>query len=155
MVDEGLLELGNQFHMQCIWFSFSDLLQFELNNFAERWNRHHFRSSKPSYCSRSAFYFPRRVRIYQLWNTSFIWKTRSFEVKHWHWDRDRDRERINYIWPRGRYSNVLLYEHCATFTYTPTNRTEAKDLFSKINISLLWIFIHIGTIKNVLLDILF
>ena len=46
MVDEGLLELGNHFHMQCIWFSFSDLLQFELNNFAERWNTHHIRSSK-------------------------------------------------------------------------------------------------------------
>ena len=48
MVDEGLLELGNHFHMQCIWFSFSDLLQFELNNFAERWNTHHIRSSKPN-----------------------------------------------------------------------------------------------------------
>ena len=48
MVDEGLLDLGNHFHMQCIWFSFSDLLQFELNNFAERWNTHHIQSSKPN-----------------------------------------------------------------------------------------------------------
>ena len=31
--------------MQCIWFSFSYLIQFELNNFAKRWNMHHIRSS--------------------------------------------------------------------------------------------------------------
>ena len=48
MIDEGLLELGNHFHMQCIWFSFSDLLQFELNNFAKHWNTHHIWSSKPN-----------------------------------------------------------------------------------------------------------
>ena len=48
IVDEGLLELGNYFHMQCIWFCFSDLLQLELDNFAERWNTHHIRSSKPN-----------------------------------------------------------------------------------------------------------
>ena len=41
MVDEGLLEQGNHFNMECIWFSFSDLLQFELNSFAERWKTHH------------------------------------------------------------------------------------------------------------------
>ena len=46
MVDEGLLEQGNHFNMKCIWFSFSDLLQFELNNFAKRWKTHHIRSSK-------------------------------------------------------------------------------------------------------------
>ena len=34
--------------MQCFWFSFSDSLQIELNNFAERWNTHHIRSSKPN-----------------------------------------------------------------------------------------------------------
>ena len=43
-----LLELENHFHMQCIWFSFSNLLQFELNNFAKRRNTHHIRSSKPN-----------------------------------------------------------------------------------------------------------
>ena len=48
MVDEGLLELGNHFYMQCIRFSFSNLLQFELNNFVERWNTDHTRSSKPN-----------------------------------------------------------------------------------------------------------
>ena len=48
MVEERLLEMGNHFHMQFIWFSFSCLLQFKLNNFAERWNTHHIRSSKPN-----------------------------------------------------------------------------------------------------------
>ena len=38
-------------------------------------------------------------------------------------------------------------------TYSPTNWTEAKDLFSEINKSSLWIFIHNGTIKNILLYI--
>ena len=45
MVDEGLLELGNHLHMQCIWF-FSRFAK--LHNFAERWNKHHIRSSKPN-----------------------------------------------------------------------------------------------------------
>ena len=43
MVDKGLLELGNHFHLQCIWFSFPDLKQSELNNFT-----HCIRSSKPN-----------------------------------------------------------------------------------------------------------
>ena len=34
--------------MRCIWFSFSDLLQSEINNFAEHWNTHHIRLSKPN-----------------------------------------------------------------------------------------------------------
>ena len=45
MSDSGLLELGNNFHMQCLWFCYSRVIQNELDKVKEQWNSHYIRKS--------------------------------------------------------------------------------------------------------------
>ena len=46
MCDSGVLALGNDFHMQCLWFCFSRLIQKELDNVKDQWNSHYIRRSR-------------------------------------------------------------------------------------------------------------
>lgn len=46
MSDSGLLELGNNFHMQCLWFCYSRVIQNELDKVKEQWNSHYIRKSR-------------------------------------------------------------------------------------------------------------
>ena len=46
MVDAGILELGDEFDMKCLWFCYSRLLQKELENVKEHWNSHYIRKSR-------------------------------------------------------------------------------------------------------------
>lgn len=46
MVDAGILELGDEFDMKCLWFCYSKLLQKELENVKEHWNSHYIRKSR-------------------------------------------------------------------------------------------------------------
>ena len=134
MVDEGLLELGNHFHMQCIWFSFSDLLQFELNNFAERWNTHHIRSSKPN-CTPGV---PDQLFTSPEENEYINCGTRLSFAKLGHlkqqMDIEREAELLTFDLEDDTVMSYCMYiVRQLNLTYPPTNWTEAKDLFSKIN----------------------
>jgi len=40
MVDYGLLGVGNAFHIECLWFCFSKVLQDDLNKVKDHWNSH-------------------------------------------------------------------------------------------------------------------
>ena len=46
MVQSGVLDLGNIFHMRCLWFCFSKLLQDELDKVRDHWNSHYIRRSR-------------------------------------------------------------------------------------------------------------
>lgn len=46
MCDSGVLALGNDFHMRCLWFCFSRLIQNELDNVKDQWNSHYIRRSR-------------------------------------------------------------------------------------------------------------
>ena len=63
LVEDGKLELGNYFHKQCVWFSFSGFLQSELNGMVENWNSHYIRSAQ-AHCipgiPNQMFSFPER-----------------------------------------------------------------------------------------------
>lgn len=48
LVDEGVLSLGNNLHLNCVWFVFSSFLQKELNTVKEEWNNHFIRKSHHS-----------------------------------------------------------------------------------------------------------
>ena len=45
MSESGVLVLGNLFHMECLWFCFSKLLQKELDKVMDHWNSHYIRKS--------------------------------------------------------------------------------------------------------------
>ncbi|PFX14985.1 hypothetical protein AWC38_SpisGene20822 [Stylophora pistillata] len=46
MVQSGILELGNTFDMECLWFCFSKVLEKELENVKDHWNTHYIRKSR-------------------------------------------------------------------------------------------------------------
>ena len=46
LVDEGSLDTSNKFHMECLWFCFSSMIQDELNEVRESWNSHYIRASR-------------------------------------------------------------------------------------------------------------
>lgn len=46
MVASNVLVLGNNFHMQCLWFCFSQLIQADLDKVQEQWNSHYIRRSR-------------------------------------------------------------------------------------------------------------
>ena len=46
MVNNGDLRLGDHFQMECIWFTYSGLLQSELDKMVEEWNTHSIRKSR-------------------------------------------------------------------------------------------------------------
>lgn len=46
MCESGVLELGKNFHMQCLWFCFSKLIQNELDKVMDQWNSHYIRRSR-------------------------------------------------------------------------------------------------------------
>ena len=45
MCDSGILELGNEFHMECLWFCFWRVIQNELDEVRNHWNSHYIRRS--------------------------------------------------------------------------------------------------------------
>jgi hypothetical protein len=40
MIDYDMLDLGNEFHIECLWFCFSKVLQNDLDKVKEHWNSH-------------------------------------------------------------------------------------------------------------------
>lgn len=40
MIDYDILDLGNEFQMECLWFCFSRVLQSDLDKVKEHWNSH-------------------------------------------------------------------------------------------------------------------
>lgn len=46
MVESNLLQLGNDLHMECLWFCFSHLIQDDLDKVREHWNSHYIRKSR-------------------------------------------------------------------------------------------------------------
>lgn len=46
MCESGVVELGNVFHMECLWFCFSQLIQNELDKVRDHWNSHYIRRSR-------------------------------------------------------------------------------------------------------------
>ena len=46
MCESGVLELGNNFHIQCLWFCYSKLFQNELDKVMDQWNSHYIRRSR-------------------------------------------------------------------------------------------------------------
>ena len=131
MVEEGPLELRNHFHMQCIWFSFSDLLQFELNNFAERWNTHHIRSSKPN-CIAGV---PDQLFTSPEENGYINCGTRLSFAQLGHlkqqMDIEREAELLTFDLEDDTVMSYCMYiVRKLNLIYPPTNWTEAKDLFS-------------------------
>ena len=43
--ESGSLQLGNTYHMECLWFCFSRVLQNDLNKVKDHWNSHYIRRS--------------------------------------------------------------------------------------------------------------
>ena len=134
MLDEGLLELGNHFHMQSIWFSFFDLLQFELSNFAELWNTHHIRSSEPNCIAGVADQLFTSPEEYGYINCG----TRLSLAKLGHLKQQTDIEGKVELTAFDLEDDTVM-SYCMyivrqlNLRYPPTNWAEAKDLFSKIN----------------------
>ena len=46
MSESGMLDLGNELHMECLWFCFNSLLQKDLDEVMEHWNTHRIRRSR-------------------------------------------------------------------------------------------------------------
>ena len=46
MYESDVLELGNNFHMQCLWFCYLKLIQNELDKVMDQWNSHYIRRSR-------------------------------------------------------------------------------------------------------------
>jgi hypothetical protein len=46
MVDRGDLDTSNRIQMECLWFSFSKVIENELNQVKNDWNSHYIRGSK-------------------------------------------------------------------------------------------------------------
>ena len=46
MCESRVLELGNVFHMECLWFCFSKVIQNELDKVRDHWNSHCIRRSR-------------------------------------------------------------------------------------------------------------
>ena len=46
MSESGMLNIGNQLHMECLWFCFSSILQKDLDGVIEHWNTHRIRRSR-------------------------------------------------------------------------------------------------------------
>ena len=46
LVQDGVLQTGNELHMVCAWFCFSQVIQNELNKIVEHWNTHYIRRSR-------------------------------------------------------------------------------------------------------------
>lgn len=46
MVEQTILQLGNEFHMKCLWFCFSWLIQSKNKKVKEHWNSHYIRKSR-------------------------------------------------------------------------------------------------------------
>lgn len=46
LVQDGVLQTGNELHMECAWFCFSQVIQNELNEIVEHWNTHYIRRSR-------------------------------------------------------------------------------------------------------------
>ena len=40
MIENNILDLGNEFHLECLWFCFSRVLQNDLDKVKEHWNSH-------------------------------------------------------------------------------------------------------------------
>ena len=137
MVDKGLLELRNHFHMQCIWFSFSDLLQIELNNFVERWNTHHIRSSKPNFLAGvpdQLFNFPEEYRYITYMNCETCLLLAELGYLKQQIDIERDKEIITFDLEDDTVMSYCVHiVQQLNLTYPLTNWTEAKHLFSVIN----------------------
>ena len=120
--------------MQCIWFSFSDLLHFELNNFAERWNTHHIQSSKPNCIAGvpdQLFISPEEYGYINCGTRLSLAKLGHLEQQI---DIERETELIIFDLEDDTVVSYCKYiVRQLNLTYSPTNGTEAKDLFSKIN----------------------
>lgn len=46
MCDSRMIELGNEFHMECLWFCFWRVIQNELDEVRDHWNSHYIRKSR-------------------------------------------------------------------------------------------------------------
>jgi hypothetical protein len=46
MSESGLLNLGDTFHMHCLWFCFAKVIQADLDKVTDNWNRHYIRKSR-------------------------------------------------------------------------------------------------------------
>ena len=46
LIDRGQLSTSNLLQMECLWFSFSGLIQKELNEVCQHWNTHYIRKSR-------------------------------------------------------------------------------------------------------------
>ena len=46
MCQRGILELGNTYHIECLWFCYSKIIQQELYNVKDQWNSHNIRKSQ-------------------------------------------------------------------------------------------------------------
>ena len=46
MCDDGILNIGNTIHLECIWFVYADFLQSPLDEVVHEWNTHYIRSSR-------------------------------------------------------------------------------------------------------------
>ncbi len=46
MVTSNLLNIGNEFHMECLWFCYAHIIQADLDDVVEHWNSHYIRKSR-------------------------------------------------------------------------------------------------------------
>ena len=80
------------------------------------WIMHHIRSSKPN-CKvgvpNQLSNSPEEYRDINCAACLSLAELYNLKKKIWHWKRCR----INCIWPRRQYSNVLLYVNCATVKF--------------------------------------
>jgi len=46
LLESGILQLGSTYHMKCLWFCFSRVLQCDLDKVKDQWNSHYIRRSR-------------------------------------------------------------------------------------------------------------
>ena len=132
LVNTGNLILGNVFHIECLWFIFSALIQHDLDRVREEWNLHKIRKSN-------------RTNIYEISDELYLYpESRGYvqcgknitdaevdDILHYR-DVHTEAGNINKWFDQNLldYFNYVLQEH--HMSYPPRDWNEAKGMYESI-----------------------
>ena len=110
------------------------MLQLELNNFTERWNTHHIRSSKPICVASVPDQLFTSPEEHGYINCGARLSLAELDHLKQQIDIEREAELITFDLEDDTVMSYCTYIlRQLNLTYPPINWTEAKDLFSKID----------------------
>lgn len=92
MSESGLLNLGDTFHLECLWFCFTKVIQADLEKVTYHWKNHHIRHSRHDSLrdARCLVLFTCVFRSYCLshtcnssssrWNGPVLWTSTTYRI---------------------------------------------------------------------------